>query len=102
MPVLTVFGGPNGSGKSSLIRQVEFEGLENLLEPDAIAKRIKPEFPSRPGFQPEGKFFVGRRSTFEARELRHRNHPGRQLDERCDSSGAGTILLTRLFYHLSG
>jgi predicted ABC-type ATPase len=45
VPVLTVFAGPNGSGKSSLIRQVEFEGRENLLEPDAIARRISPELP---------------------------------------------------------
>lgn len=49
MPVLTVFAGPNGSGKSSLIRQVEFEGRENLLEPDAIAKRINPETPLQAG-----------------------------------------------------
>jgi predicted ABC-type ATPase len=49
VPVLTVFGGPNGSGKSSLIRQVEFEGRENLLEPDAIARRINPGFPRRAG-----------------------------------------------------
>jgi predicted ABC-type ATPase len=45
VPVLTVFAGPNGSGKSSLIKRVEFEGRENLLEPDAIAGRIKPEDP---------------------------------------------------------
>jgi len=49
MPVLTVFAGPNGSGKSSLIRQVEFEGRQNLLEPDAIAKRINPEAPLQAG-----------------------------------------------------
>ncbi len=49
MPTLTIFAGPNGSGKSSLIRQVEFEGRENLLEPDAIAKRISPEFPQQGG-----------------------------------------------------
>ena len=49
MPVLTVFAGPNGSGKSSLIRQVEFEGRENLLEPDAIARRINPKVPQRAG-----------------------------------------------------
>jgi predicted ABC-type ATPase len=49
VPTLTVFAGPNGSGKSSLIRQVEFEGRENLLEPDAIALRIKPGFPQEAG-----------------------------------------------------
>ena len=49
MPVLTIFAGPNGSGKSSLIRQVEFEGRENLLEADAIARRMKPETPQQAG-----------------------------------------------------
>jgi predicted ABC-type ATPase len=42
VPVLTVFAGPNGSGKSSIIRLVDFEGRENLLEADAIAKRLHP------------------------------------------------------------
>ncbi len=49
MPVLTIFAGPNGSGKSSLIRRVEFEGREKLLEADAIARRIKPELPQQAG-----------------------------------------------------
>jgi len=49
VPTLTIFAGPNGSGKSSLIRQVEFEGRQNLLEPDAIAKRISPESPRQGG-----------------------------------------------------
>jgi predicted ABC-type ATPase len=45
VPVLTVVGGPNGSGKSGVIRSVEFEGRDNLLEADAIAKRINPAKP---------------------------------------------------------
>ncbi|MGH9610290.1 MAG: AAA family ATPase [Bryobacteraceae bacterium] len=40
MPRLTVFAGPNGSGKSTLTQLFEFEGKEELLDPDAIAKRI--------------------------------------------------------------
>ncbi|HEX7363452.1 MAG TPA: AAA family ATPase [Bryobacteraceae bacterium] len=40
MPDLTIFAGPNGSGKSSTIVWFGFEGKENLLDPDAIAKRI--------------------------------------------------------------
>lgn len=47
MPVLTVFAGPNGSGKSSVIQRVDFEGRENLLEADAIARRINPDAPDR-------------------------------------------------------
>ena len=49
MPLLTVFAGPNGSGKSSLIKQVKFEGQQNLLEPDAVARRMNPEFPRKAG-----------------------------------------------------
>jgi len=49
VPVLTIFAGPNGSGKSSLIAQVEFEVRQNLLEPDASAKRINPESPQKGG-----------------------------------------------------
>ena len=47
MPVLTVFAGPNGSGKSSIIRRGEFEGKLNLLEADAIAKRMNPALPEK-------------------------------------------------------
>jgi predicted ABC-type ATPase len=45
--VLTVFAGPNGSGKSSIIAPGEFEGKEDLLEADAIARRINPELPAQ-------------------------------------------------------
>jgi predicted ABC-type ATPase len=40
--ILTVIAGPNGSGKSSIIRGMDFEGKADLLEADAIAKRIDP------------------------------------------------------------
>jgi len=40
MPVLTIVAGPNGAGKSTLIRYYEFEGKQNLLDTDAIAKRM--------------------------------------------------------------
>ena len=42
MPVLTVVAGPNGAGKSTLTKVLDFEGRENLLDPDAIARRINP------------------------------------------------------------
>jgi len=45
MPVLTIVAGPNGAGKSTLIRYYEFEGKENLLDTDAIAKRMNPANP---------------------------------------------------------
>ncbi len=47
MPILTVFAGPNGSGKSSIIQLLAFTGKENLLEADAIAKRINASDPRR-------------------------------------------------------
>ena len=47
MPVLTVFAGPNGSGKSSINRLSDFEGKPNLLEADAIAKRMNPALPEK-------------------------------------------------------
>ena len=46
MPILTVVGGPNGSGKSTITARTSFEGKENLLDPDAVAKRISPESPA--------------------------------------------------------
>jgi len=42
---LTVFAGPNGSGKTSIIQLLDFDGKANLLEADAIAKRINPSSP---------------------------------------------------------
>ncbi len=45
MPVLTVIAGPNGSGKSTLTAGLDFGGLENLLDPDAIAHRLSPSDP---------------------------------------------------------
>jgi predicted ABC-type ATPase len=47
VPNLTVFAGPNGSGKSTIVARLKFEGKENLLDPDAIARRIDPADPSR-------------------------------------------------------
>jgi predicted ABC-type ATPase len=47
VPVLTIFAGPNGSGKSSITARVEFDGRQNLLESDAIAKTINRSDPSR-------------------------------------------------------
>ncbi len=45
MPVLTVVAGPNGSGKSTLTKALDFEGRENLLDPDVIARRLNPVDP---------------------------------------------------------
>jgi predicted ABC-type ATPase len=46
VPLLTIVAGPNGSGKSTLLHKFEFEGRANLVEADAIAKRMCPENPA--------------------------------------------------------
>jgi len=40
-----VIAGPNGSGKSSFTRRMDFEGRENLLDPDAVARNINAQNP---------------------------------------------------------
>lgn len=47
MPTLSVIAGPNGSGKSTLTSKIWFEGNANLIDPDAIARRIDTENPAR-------------------------------------------------------
>ena len=50
MPVLTVIAGPNGSGKSTLMRVLNFEGRQNLLNPDDIAVELSPTNPEKAAF----------------------------------------------------
>jgi predicted ABC-type ATPase len=45
VPTLVVIAGPNGSGKSTLTAAVDFEGRTNLVDPDAIARRINASRP---------------------------------------------------------
>jgi predicted ABC-type ATPase len=47
MPTLTVIAGPNGSGKSTLTSSISFEGNANLIDPDAIARRLDVARPAR-------------------------------------------------------
>lgn len=46
MPTLTIIAGPNGSGKSSTVATLDIEGRENLLDPDAVARRLDPSAPT--------------------------------------------------------
>jgi predicted ABC-type ATPase len=47
VPTLTVIAGPNGSGKSTLTSSILFEGSANLIDADAIARRLNPVQPVR-------------------------------------------------------
>lgn len=47
MPTLSVVAGPNGSGKSTLTSSIWFEGSANLIDPDAIARRLDFAKPAR-------------------------------------------------------
>lgn len=47
MPTLTVIAGPNGSGKSTLTSSIWFDGNANLIDPDAIARRLDAAQPAR-------------------------------------------------------
>jgi predicted ABC-type ATPase len=46
MATLDVIAGPNGSGKSTLTSSIWFEGNANLIDPDAIARRLDSAHPS--------------------------------------------------------
>jgi predicted ABC-type ATPase len=46
VPLLTIIAGPNGSGKSTLTKSVDFDGLERLLDPDAVARALNPMNPA--------------------------------------------------------
>jgi predicted ABC-type ATPase len=46
VPTLTIIAGPNGSGKSSTFATHDIEGRENLLDPDAVARRLNPAAPT--------------------------------------------------------
>ncbi|MMZ48173.1 Zeta toxin [compost metagenome] len=43
-PIMTVFAGTNGAGKSTLTKQL-VDRIGEVIDPDAIAKRINPENP---------------------------------------------------------
>jgi predicted ABC-type ATPase len=47
VPTLLVIAGPNGGGKSTLTAETTPEGLQNLIDPDAIARRVNPANPTQ-------------------------------------------------------
>jgi hypothetical protein len=109
VPVLTIFAGPNGSGKSSLIRQVEFEGRENLLEADAILRYQVESKAHQAGASATSRHLSRKGSSWQGcgvrskqGELCDQNHPGRKLDELCDKSSAGLTVFYQTLLYLPG
>jgi predicted ABC-type ATPase len=45
VPILTVIAGPNGSGKSTIAQDPNFERPQNLVDPDLIARQMRPDAP---------------------------------------------------------
>ncbi|MEO5923560.1 MAG: AAA family ATPase [Bryobacteraceae bacterium] len=46
MPTFILVAGPNGSGKSTLTASIRFPGITEIVDPDAIARTIRPEQPA--------------------------------------------------------
>ena len=61
MPVLVVVAGPNGSGKSTLTARTRLQRVATLIDPDAIARRLDPDLPSRAAIQ------AGREAILQSR-----------------------------------
>ena len=68
MPTLTIIAGPNGAGKSTITRLTDFEGLDRLLDPDAIARGMNPFNPAAAAL-PAGRETLRRTAEFLAQGL---------------------------------
>jgi len=75
LPALHVFAGPNGSGNSTVVARYSFEGKENLLDPDAVAKRINPADPSAAAIEAAREVITrGRQYLKQGQSLPSRPH----------------------------
>lgn len=68
MPTFTLVAGPNGSGKSTLTAAITFEGGASLVDPDAIARDLAPDLPSRAAISAARRAVVRCRTLLESRE----------------------------------
>jgi len=66
MATLSVIAGPNGSGKSTLTASLSFEGRANLIDPDAIARRMNPIDPARRAIPAAREAIVRCKTVIEA------------------------------------
>lgn len=86
MPGLWIVAGPNGSGKSTLTASFVRGKIANLIDPDAIARRLNPENPTRSAIA------AGREAIIQCQLLLQRR--GSFVVETT-MSGNGTIALMR-------
>lgn len=68
MCTLTVIAGPNGSGKSTLTSSIWFEGNANLIDPDAIARRLDAAQPARSAIPAAREAILRCRALLAARD----------------------------------
>ena len=68
MPSLTIIAGPNGSGKSTLTSTIWFEGSANLIDPDAIARRLNSVCPAKAAI-PAGRETILRCRDYLAKQV---------------------------------
>ena len=68
MPTFTLVAGPNGSGKSTLTAALTFEGRANVVDPDAIARTLNPNNPSRAAIAAARQAVVRCRTLLKHRE----------------------------------
>lgn len=86
MPTLTLVAGPNGSGKSTLTASITFKGSAAVIDPDAIARRLDPELPSRVAIQ------AARQAVLKSRTLLHE---GQSFVLESTIAGNGALSLMR-------
>lgn len=67
MPVLSVIAGPNGSGKSTLTASLSLERRSNLIDPDQIARQMKPADPASAAI-PAGREAISRCRAYLANQ----------------------------------
>ena len=86
MPGLWIVAGPNGSGKSTLTASIGRGRIDNLIDPDAIARRLSPEDPARSAIA------AGREAILQCRLLLQQRE---SFVVETTMSGNGTITMMR-------
>ena len=98
MPTFTLVAGPNGSGKSTLTAAITFEGGASVVDPDAIARVLAPDLPSRAAISAARRAVVRCRTLLESRESftlesTLAGHGALSLMRRAKGAGYRTLLI---------